>query len=235
MLQRKRKPVFYNKKKRPIYQTREPTPMEIASEVMLAGRTTGTSSWSWAKIVPDEHMRFTDWVTPKPKPKPKHNKRVGIGNSLRFKIFMRDTFTCQYCGVNKEEDGVKLEIDHIVPVSKGGTNKKSNLTTACFKCNRGKSNKIIPDTKGSDDKETTIEATICAAKIVNQRPRDASLRSTEIDLTSIGSSSLMSAGTLTLGARDSLTIADSGTTTLVFDNSPITTVDTSITTRASGR
>tara|TARA_R110000824_G_scaffold4128_1_gene19602 strand:- start:834 stop:1256 length:423 start_codon:yes stop_codon:yes gene_type:complete len=118
-----------------------------------------------------------DWVTPKKDP-PKHNKRVGIGNTLRFQILIRDNFTCQYCGVNKEEDGVKLEVDHIVPVSKGGTNNKSNLTTACFKCNRGKSNKVIPDTKASDDKETIIEAT----KIVGQRPRDDSLRSTEIDL-----------------------------------------------------
>ena len=118
-----------------------------------------------------------DWVTPKKDP-PKHNKRVGIGNTLRFQILIRDNFTCQYCGVNKEEDGVKLEVDHIVPVSKGGTNNKSNLTTACFKCNRGKSNKVIPDTKASDDKETIIEAT----KIVGRRPRDDSLRSTEIDL-----------------------------------------------------
>ena len=203
---------------------RTPTAMEIATQQLVSAGSWGSP---FIPSKPNGLLRFTDstisWDTPikdppkpKPKPKPKRNKRVGIGNSLRFKIFMRDNFTCQYCGVNKEEDGVKLEVDHIIPVSKGGTNKKSNLTTACFRCNRGKSNKVIPNTKASNDKETIIEAT----KIVDQRPRDASLRSTEIDLTSIGSSSLISTGTLTLG--DSLAIADSGATTIVFDDNPIT-------------
>lgn len=62
--------------------------------------------------------------------------RKPIGNKLRFDIFKRDLFTCQYCG--KTPPNIVLEIDHIMPVSKGGTNNINNLLTSCFNCNRGK-------------------------------------------------------------------------------------------------
>jgi 5-methylcytosine-specific restriction endonuclease McrA len=53
----------------------------------------------------------------------------------RFKVFKRDGFRCIYCGQSSIEDGVKLHIDHIKPVSKGGTSKLENLVTACAGCN----------------------------------------------------------------------------------------------------
>jgi hypothetical protein len=61
-----------------------------------------------------------------------------ISKKLRFEIFKRDDFKCIYCG--KGTPDVTLEIDHILPVSKGGTNDINNLVTACFDCNRGKTN-----------------------------------------------------------------------------------------------
>lgn len=57
---------------------------------------------------------------------------------LRFEVFMRDNFTCRYCGRTVKEDGVKLHIDHIIPKSKGGKNNLSNLITSCLECNYGK-------------------------------------------------------------------------------------------------
>lgn len=57
---------------------------------------------------------------------------------MRFEVFKRDNFECQYCGARPPK--VPLEIDHIVPVSKNGKTTKDNLITACFDCNRGKSN-----------------------------------------------------------------------------------------------
>lgn len=73
-------------------------------------------------------------------------KRKSISKKLRFEIFKRDSFTCQYCGSTPPK--VALEIDHITPVSKGGNNNTENLITSCFNCNRGKSNielkRIIP-------------------------------------------------------------------------------------------
>lgn len=67
--------------------------------------------------------------------------RIPISKTDRFRILTRDNHTCQYCG-KKAPDAV-LEIDHKVPVSKGGTNKHSNLVTSCFECNRGKGSKEL--------------------------------------------------------------------------------------------
>ncbi len=66
-----------------------------------------------------------------------------IGKSLRFDIFARDSFTCQYCG--KRPPDTVLEVDHIHPVSKGGSDEILNLITACYDCNRGKRAKIISE------------------------------------------------------------------------------------------
>lgn len=69
------------------------------------------------------------------------NKRKQLSKMIRFEVFKRDYFTCQYCSRKSPE--VLLEIDHIVPVSENGTNEIDNLLTACFDCNRGKSNKSL--------------------------------------------------------------------------------------------
>lgn len=68
-----------------------------------------------------------------------------IGQALRFQVLNRDGFKCHYCG-RKASDGHELEIDHVKPLSDGGTNHLSNLRSACFDCNRGKRDaKILPD------------------------------------------------------------------------------------------
>lgn len=61
---------------------------------------------------------------------------------LRKKIMVRDNYTCQICG-KYMPDGVGLEIDHIVPVAKGGKTVPSNLQVLCTKCNRSKSDKLV--------------------------------------------------------------------------------------------
>lgn len=63
-------------------------------------------------------------------------KRTPLGKKLRFEVFKRDSFSCCYCG--NAPPSVTLEVDHITPVSHGGTNEIDNLITACFSCNRGK-------------------------------------------------------------------------------------------------
>jgi len=69
-------------------------------------------------------------------------KRKPISPRLRAKVFQRDNKTCQDCG-RTIADGVKLEVHHKDPVSKGGTNELDNLTTNCEDCNKGKSDKIL--------------------------------------------------------------------------------------------
>ena len=64
--------------------------------------------------------------------------------TARFREFIksRDSYTCLYCGVSTQDEAhLLLEVDHIVPVSKGGLSLEDNLQTLCWKCNRTKSNK----------------------------------------------------------------------------------------------
>ncbi|MCD6388318.1 MAG: HNH endonuclease [Desulfobulbaceae bacterium] len=66
--------------------------------------------------------------------------RRPISNSKRYVVLRRDKFQCVLCGASGSE--ANLEVDHIVPVSRGGTNDIGNLRCLCFKCNRGKHSKI---------------------------------------------------------------------------------------------
>lgn len=60
-----------------------------------------------------------------------------LSKRVRFEVFKRDGFVCQYCGAAPPT--VLLECDHIVPRAHGGGNEETNLVTACTDCNRGKS------------------------------------------------------------------------------------------------
>lgn len=71
------------------------------------------------------------------------SKRKPLGNKLRFEVFKRDSFACQYCG--RKAPDVVLQADHITPVASGGTNEILNLITSCFECNSGKSDKKLSD------------------------------------------------------------------------------------------
>jgi len=69
-------------------------------------------------------------------------QRALMTNKIREFIKQRDNFTCCHCGNSTlKEANLLLEIDHIVPVSKGGYTVEENLQTLCWKCNRAKSNK----------------------------------------------------------------------------------------------
>ena len=72
-----------------------------------------------------------------------------ISKGLRFDIFRRDNFTCQYCG--NRPPAVILEIDHITPISQGGDDAPANLVTSCYDCNRGKGAKILTPTTEPHD------------------------------------------------------------------------------------
>ena len=69
-------------------------------------------------------------------------ERAKMTDSVRFDILKRDGYKCQICGL-AANDGVRLEIDHIYPVSKGGKTENSNLQTLCERCNRGKRDKLV--------------------------------------------------------------------------------------------
>lgn len=72
-------------------------------------------------------------------------ERIPISKKIRFEVFKRDQFTCQYCG--RMAPDVILEVDHIDPVAEGGTNDIMNLITSCRDCNRGKGKNKLSDKK----------------------------------------------------------------------------------------
>ena len=72
------------------------------------------------------------------------NKIIKVNYKLRFEVFKRDGFRCQYCGRSpKKDESVVLHLDHIHPKSKGGKETKENLITACLECNIGKGNRDL--------------------------------------------------------------------------------------------
>ena len=71
----------------------------------------------------------------------KKEERGKMNDGLRYNILRRDGFRCRLCG-RTAQDGVKLEVDHIIPISRGGKTTYDNLQTLCKECNRGKGAKM---------------------------------------------------------------------------------------------
>lgn len=70
-------------------------------------------------------------------------QRALVTAKIRSFIKNRDNHMCQYCSVSlTAEPHLLLEVDHIIPVSRGGLSVIENLQTLCWRCNRSKSNKI---------------------------------------------------------------------------------------------
>lgn len=68
------------------------------------------------------------------------NRSRSISHSTIIRVARRDNNTCQICGkilLDRE-----IEIDHIIPYSRGGTSDESNLRVTCLECNRRKGKKI---------------------------------------------------------------------------------------------
>ena len=79
-------------------------------------------------------LKFADDPTTSDNP----YSRPRIPESVRIEVWRRDGGKCARCG-NRE----KLEYDHIVPISRGGSNTARNIELLCEKCNRSKSNNIV--------------------------------------------------------------------------------------------
>lgn len=82
-------------------------------------------------------------------------KRKAISKSVRFEVFKRDNFKCQYCGQSSPE--VILHVDHINPVSKGGDNDVMNLVTSCVDCNLGKGARELDDDSAITKQRAQLE------------------------------------------------------------------------------
>lgn len=65
-----------------------------------------------------------------------------IPEPLRDLVRQKANFLCEYCHTAEHWQLTRFTIDHILPISLGGTDNQENLALACFHCNRRKSNKI---------------------------------------------------------------------------------------------
>lgn len=111
-------------------------------------------------------------------------KRKKLSKTLRFEVFKRDSFKCQYCGKSAPE--VTLEVDHIIPVAKGGSNEIFNLITSCRDCNAGKSDRKIDDSsilmKQRNQLEEINERREQIEMMAEWRQSLANLREQQIDI-----------------------------------------------------
>ena len=92
------------------------------------------------------------------------SSRKTISKGLRFAVFNRDKHTCQYCGRQAPE--TKLTVDHIIPVSAGGTSEPDNLLAACADCNAGKGAGLSLRTVDNADLASRLQASKERRKIL---------------------------------------------------------------------
>jgi hypothetical protein len=67
-----------------------------------------------------------------------------IRQEKRLAIYLRDGMACAYCG-DAVETGAALQLDHIIPVEKGGSNEAENLVTCCDRCNLAKAERNVAE------------------------------------------------------------------------------------------
>lgn len=72
-------------------------------------------------------------------------KRESISVQRRWSILQRDSFTCAFCGAQPGND--RLNVDHIIPVARGGSDHDNNLVALCDRCNNGKGDRIAVPTR----------------------------------------------------------------------------------------
>tara|TARA_B100000408_G_scaffold117945_1_gene96235 strand:- start:1022 stop:1561 length:540 start_codon:yes stop_codon:yes gene_type:complete len=71
----------------------------------------------------------------------------GPSDAAKMRVMRRDRYTCVYCGA--EGKNAELQIDHVVPVAKGGSHHIANLVAACRSCNQSKGVKDAPKMNGA--------------------------------------------------------------------------------------
>ena len=118
-------------------------------------------------------------------------QRALMTAKLREKIKDRDNYTCRICNLStSDEPNLLLEIDHIIPLSKGGITSENNLQTLCWRCNRTKGSKIYSSENIPNPVSNLENVELAAAEIINKESMHWSARSsttqnnsTKLDMT----------------------------------------------------
>ena len=86
-----------------------------------------------------------------------------INNKIKSMVMIRDNSTCQMCGKNVKSDGIKIHLDHIVPLEWGGETVLENLQCLCSNCNEGKKNYVAGESPVLMEKIS--DATSCLERL----------------------------------------------------------------------
>lgn len=87
---------------------------------------------------------------------------MAVSKRLRYEILRRDNHACRYCGATAP--GVKLNVDHVIPTSLGGSDKPDNLVSACADCNGGKTSSMPNAMPVEDVNQETLRQAIADRK-----------------------------------------------------------------------
>ncbi|GBE55828.1 AP-4-A phosphorylase [archaeon BMS3Bbin16] len=90
-----------------------------------------------------------------------------INDNMRYTVLKNSEGRCELCGVTKKER--PLDVDHIIPRSKGGKNKLSNLQVLCSKCNRTKGNKDSTDFRQSEKGDFEEDCIFCKKEFQSEK------------------------------------------------------------------
>jgi 5-methylcytosine-specific restriction endonuclease McrA len=121
------------------HQSDQIIPHDVAAGVLRATRRTReglVAAGLWERHADGFRIKAADFYGG---PAPRVSRLIDL--KLRFTVLQRDGFRCRYCGQGAPL--VALEVDHVVPVSAGGSDEIANLVTACTSCNSGKSNRQL--------------------------------------------------------------------------------------------
>lgn len=130
------KRVWDNKQSQPNFRDMNKTPSTICAATYI----NRFGSWNNALL---EFIKSENGTVQESKLNFSKNKREKVNLSTRYNILKRDNYRCAVCGSSPSNNTCKrLEIDHIKPVSRDGSNISSNLRTLCEKCNSGKHDKM---------------------------------------------------------------------------------------------
>lgn len=79
----------------------------------------------------------------------------------KIMVWKRDKWRCRYCGENLLGTG-QATVDHVIPKSKGGSNRMANLVTACVPCNQAKADKL----PGEIQSNPAMKAALVASGVI---------------------------------------------------------------------
>jgi 5-methylcytosine-specific restriction endonuclease McrA len=127
-----------------LYQTYEPLgTLNVARAVVMTLRdSVFVEEWDGERVLRSASAEFRVPSVIRRRSYINIRRRREQSSMKRLRIYTRDKFRCQYCGVKGTAS--ELTLDHILPRSRGGDNSPINVVTACLKCNNRKGDRT-PD------------------------------------------------------------------------------------------